>query len=124
MSFRSRLCKLFSFFRQHAQETAEGAYKLLGICSSETSLFEPLRKNMRGRWVRPPWGDMEYSVFLAVVPELHGVPRTGVSHGSHCSPNKPLGATLRGFRVINYDKKPLSPEPVPSSEKYTALSYL
>ncbi|KAH7217663.1 hypothetical protein DER44DRAFT_737883 [Fusarium oxysporum] len=164
---------------QHAQETAEGAYKLVGICSSETSLFEPLRKNMRGRWVRPPWGDMEYSVFLAVVAELHGVPRTGVplcwletelpkkgsiyrltqdvdgedgrrlilserlgpkadmeeivgywqytcevSQGSHCSPKKPLGATLRGFKVINCDKKPLSPEPVPSNEKYTALSYL
>ncbi|KAM6524246.1 hypothetical protein FSOLCH5_004848 [Fusarium solani] len=173
-----RLCKLCSFFRQHAQEPAKGTYKLLAICSSETSLFEPPRKNARGRRVRRPWGDMEYNILLAVVPELHGVPRTGVplrwletelpkkgsiyrltqdvegedgrrlilperldpkadmeivgywqytcgaSHGSHCSPKKPPGATLRGFRAINCNKRPMSPEPVSWSEKYAALSYV
>ncbi|KAJ3532145.1 hypothetical protein NM208_g8573 [Fusarium decemcellulare] len=173
-----RLCKLCSFFRQHAQEPAKGTYKLLAICSSETSLFEPLRKNARGRWVRRPWGDMEDNVLLAVVPELHGVPRTGVplrwletelpkkgsiyrltqdvegedgrrlilperldpkadmeivgywqytcgaSHGSHCSPKKPPGATLRGFRAINCNKLPMPPELVSWGEKYAALSYV
>lgn len=72
------MCKLCSFFKLHAADPASGTYKVLAICSSETNLFEPPRRDGRGRWIRRPWGDLEYNVFLAVVPETAGIPRTGI----------------------------------------------
>ncbi|GAP92092.1 putative HET domain-containing protein [Rosellinia necatrix] len=71
-------CRLCSFFRQHADDPGKGTYKVLAICSSESHLFEPPRKTARGKWVKRPWVDMEYNVFLAVVPEVADIPRTGV----------------------------------------------
>lgn len=73
-----RSCKLCSLFKQHVDDPAMGTYKVLAICSSETRLFEPLRKSARGKWIKRPWRDLEYNVFLAVVPEVAEIPRTGV----------------------------------------------
>lgn len=173
-----RGCKLCDFLKQHVRDPLEGTYKVLAICSSETSQFEPPRKNVRGRMADRNWASLEYNVFLAVVSEVVGIPRTGVplrwletelprkgciyrltqdgdeeevkrlilpielepaadvlsadywlytceeSHKSCCAPNKPLNATLRGFRAINVLKNPISVEEVAWSESYVALSYV
>ncbi|KAI0877853.1 hypothetical protein GGS24DRAFT_487544 [Hypoxylon argillaceum] len=74
----NRSCKLCSFFKQHASDPNKGMYKVLAICSSESNLFEPPRKTATGKWIRPPWEDMEYNVFLAVVPDVVDIPRTGI----------------------------------------------
>ncbi|KAL2130252.1 hypothetical protein VTI74DRAFT_6710 [Chaetomium olivicolor] len=80
----SRNCKLCDFFRQNItgdSNSTEVGYKLLAICSSESYLFQPPRKDACGRWLkRESWDDLEfeYNVFVAVVPEVEGVPRTGL----------------------------------------------
>lgn len=71
-------CKLCDFFKHHADDPRRGAYKLLVICSSETTQFETPRKNAKGKWILRPWDDLEYNVLLAVVPEVAGIPRTGI----------------------------------------------
>ncbi|KAH8587152.1 hypothetical protein B0O99DRAFT_665474 [Bisporella sp. PMI_857] len=76
--FYFRSCKLCDFLKEHADDPNRGTYKLLVICSSKTTLFEAPRKNVRGRWINRPWDNLEYNVFLAVVPEAEGIPRTGV----------------------------------------------
>ncbi|CZR69955.1 uncharacterized protein PAC_19856 [Phialocephala subalpina] len=73
-----RSCKLCDFLKEHVGDPSKGTYKLLVICSSETTLFEAPRKSVRGQWIHRPWDNLEYNVFLAVVPEVEGIPRTGV----------------------------------------------
>ncbi|KAL2075082.1 hypothetical protein VTL71DRAFT_24 [Oculimacula yallundae] len=74
----SRNCKLCELFKHHADDPQRGTYKLLVICSSETTQFEAPRKNGKGKWIMRPWDDLEYNVLLAVVPEVAGIPRTGI----------------------------------------------
>jgi hypothetical protein len=71
-------CKLCNFLRQTTADPSKGTYKLLAICSSESYLFEPPKKNTRGRPERRPWGELEHNVFMAVVPEVPLIPKTGV----------------------------------------------
>ncbi|KAM7189313.1 Heterokaryon incompatibility protein (HET) domain containing protein [Naviculisporaceae sp. PSN 640] len=77
-------CSLCTFFGQHADPEDERpagskSYKLVAICSSETCLFEYPKRDMRDRIInRPGWDKLEYNVFLAVVPDLPGIPRTGL----------------------------------------------
>src|SRR5436305_15222932 len=52
--------------------------KLLAISSSESYLFEPLKKDNRGRSERKLWGELEHNVFMAVVPEVLLIPKSGV----------------------------------------------
>ncbi|KAI0405589.1 hypothetical protein F4802DRAFT_597140 [Xylaria palmicola] len=173
-----RGCKLCSFFKQHVDEPEKGTYKILAICSSEMNLFEPPRRTSGGEWIRPQWKDIEYNVFLAVVPEVVDIPRTGIplrwlesdlprkggiyrltenvrgehgkrlvlpeklgskfarstvdywirtcsrNHGTRCSPKKPAGSSLRGFRAIDCTKNPPIVRDISWSEKYVALSYV
>ncbi|KAK4148643.1 hypothetical protein C8A00DRAFT_38782 [Chaetomidium leptoderma] len=181
-------CKLCAFFKQHITTTTGDerttTYTVLAICSSESPLFQPPRKDPSGNWVRRDGWDeeLEYNVFLAVVPDVEGVPRTGlplrwletelprhggiyrltkplaggerprvtlpralpagvdlnwarrwlrvcgrnhgVAGGGCCGPDKPPGATMRGFRVIDCTQAPPVVVEVPWSEKYVAVSYV
>jgi hypothetical protein len=49
-------CKPRNFLRQTTADPSKGTYKLLAICSSESYLFEPPKKNTRGRPERRPLG--------------------------------------------------------------------
>ncbi|PKS08774.1 hypothetical protein jhhlp_004827 [Lomentospora prolificans] len=73
-----RECKLCDFLRLHAADPDKRSYKLLAICSSDSCVFEALRRDSKGRWKSRKWDDMEYNVFLAVVPEVEGIPKTGL----------------------------------------------
>ncbi|KAF2752158.1 HET-domain-containing protein [Sporormia fimetaria CBS 119925] len=100
-SFGTRLsspskCSLCTFFRKMVTHPSQGSYKLLAFCSSESYLFEPRKKDARGQFVRRPWEerrqwqnengklmtemvmDLEHNVFMALVPEVQGIPKTGV----------------------------------------------
>ena len=96
-SFGQRLsqtsnCELCGFFAQMTTEPWRGTYKLLAFCSSDSHLFEPRKKDVRGAYMRRPWETMgrtmvehrasieslEHNVFMAVVPEIGGVPKIGV----------------------------------------------
>jgi hypothetical protein len=68
---------LCDFLRQTTADPSKGTYKLLAICSSESYLFEPPKKDTRGRPERRPWGELEHNVFMAVVPEVPLIPKTG-----------------------------------------------
>ncbi|KAL2751821.1 hypothetical protein ACRALDRAFT_2030492 [Sodiomyces alcalophilus JCM 7366] len=76
----NRGCKLCDLFKHHVDDPGKGQpFKVLAVCSSETPLFEPPRRNARGRMAkRRDWGELEYNVFLTVVPELDGIPKTGL----------------------------------------------
>src|SRR2546421_3424847 len=50
-------CKLCNFLRQTTADPSKGTYKLLAIRSSESYLFEPPKKDSRGRPERRPWGN-------------------------------------------------------------------
>jgi len=52
--------------------------KLLAICSSESYLFEVPKKANRKRPEKRPWGGVDHNVFMAVVPEVPLIPKTGV----------------------------------------------
>ncbi|PHH89267.1 hypothetical protein CDD83_6386 [Cordyceps sp. RAO-2017] len=73
-----RACKLCRFLRRHARDPAADTFKLLAICSSEASQFEPIRALDRRRRIKRPWTEVEHNVFLAVVPDRPGIPRTGL----------------------------------------------
>lgn len=82
-----RDCRLCDFFRLHATAhdasskggTTTLSYKLLAVSASESHLFQAPRKDARGNWIpRSGWEAVEDNVFLAVVPEVKGVPRTAV----------------------------------------------
>ena len=75
---RASHCKLCDFLIQMITEPNKGTYKLLAICSSESYLFEPLKIDGRGRVKRRPWDRLEHNVFMAVVPEVPLIPKTGV----------------------------------------------
>jgi hypothetical protein len=49
-------CKPRNFLRQTTADPSKGTYKLPAICSSESYLFEPPKKNTRGRPERRPLG--------------------------------------------------------------------
>ncbi|ROT37768.1 HET-domain-containing protein [Sodiomyces alkalinus F11] len=77
----NRGCKLCDFFKHHVDDPGHHGktFKALVVCSSEASLFRAPRRNARGRLEkRRDWDEMEYNVFLTVVPEVDGIPRTGV----------------------------------------------
>ena len=69
-------CKLCKFLRQTTADPEKGTYKLLAICSSESYLFEPPKKDTHGRPEKRPWGEFEHNVFMAVVPEVPLIPKT------------------------------------------------
>ncbi|CAO2657088.1 Nn.00g058910.m01.CDS01 [Neocucurbitaria sp. VM-36] len=85
-------CKLCNFFARMTTQPHRGSYKLLAFCSSESYLFEPRKKDTHGRFMRRPWEatrhktveqhalaeSLEHNVFMAVVPEVLGIPKTGV----------------------------------------------
>lgn len=72
------LCKLCNFLRQTIPEPEKGTYKLLAICTSESYLFEPPKKDRRGKLEKRPWGELEHNVFMAVVPEVPLIPTIGI----------------------------------------------
>lgn len=75
----NRGCKLCDFFKHHIDDRDKGqSFKVLAVCSSETSLFEPPRVDARKRTAKRDWGELEYNVFLTVVPEVDGIPKTGL----------------------------------------------
>ena len=71
-------CKLCKFLRQTIANPEKGTYKLLAICSSESYLFEPPKKDTHGRPEERPWGEFEHNIFMAVVPEVPLIPKTAV----------------------------------------------
>lgn len=78
-------CALCDFFRSHVPAPERdvlvfgGSYKVLAVCASESHLFQAPRKDAKGEWLkRKGWEGVEHNVFLAVVPDVEGVPRTGV----------------------------------------------
>ncbi|KAH7399683.1 hypothetical protein BKA66DRAFT_406996 [Pyrenochaeta sp. MPI-SDFR-AT-0127] len=85
-------CKLCNFFARMTARPEKGTYKLLAICSSESALFEPRKRDDQGQFLRRPWEktgrkptevhelheSLEHNVFMAVVPEIAGIPKTGV----------------------------------------------
>ncbi|KAF1840365.1 HET-domain-containing protein [Cucurbitaria berberidis CBS 394.84] len=87
-----RNCKLCNFLARMTIQPSKGTYKLLAFCSSESYLFEPRKKDVRARTVRRPWeatryntveehdmaNSVEHNVFMAIVPEISGIPKTGV----------------------------------------------
>lgn len=74
------------------KDPQKASYKVMAFCSSESYLFEPLKKDVRGRSIRRPWEairhstveghalamSLEHNIFMAVVPEVPGIPKTGV----------------------------------------------
>ena len=74
---RKTACKLCNFLRQMTTDPGKGTYKLLAICSSESYLFETPKKNSRGRPEKRPWGEVGHNVFMAVVPIVPLIPKTG-----------------------------------------------
>ncbi|KAE9381913.1 HET-domain-containing protein [Stipitochalara longipes BDJ] len=80
---RPSLCRLCHFLNQTCPESSNLArqyetYKLLVICSSESYLFEVPKKANRKRLENRPWGALDHNVFMAVVPEVPMIPKTGV----------------------------------------------
>lgn len=89
---RPKNCKLCNFFAKMTKQPAKGTYKVLAICSSESYLFEPRKKDVRGEVQRRPWEEtgrktiemhelhesLEHNVFMAIIPEITGVPKTGI----------------------------------------------
>ena len=73
------LCKLCNFLRGTCPDPSKGTYKLLAICTSESYLFEVPKKANRRRPEKRPWGEVEHNVFMALVPEVPLIPKTGVS---------------------------------------------
>jgi hypothetical protein len=71
-------CRLCNFLKQTTADPSKGTYKLLAICSSESYLFDPPKKNSRGRPEHRPWGELDHNVFMAVVPEVDLIPKIGV----------------------------------------------
>jgi hypothetical protein len=74
-------CKLCKFFRQTTADPSKGTCKLLAICISESYLFNSCKVhlyNPSGRPEKKPWGEVDYNVFMAVVPEVPLIPKTGI----------------------------------------------
>ncbi|MCJ1231587.1 hypothetical protein MMC12_008265 [Toensbergia leucococca] len=71
-------CKLCIFLKQTCPRVIEGSYKLMAICASESYLFDVPKKSKQGRPERRPWGEVDHNVFMALVPELPLIPKTGV----------------------------------------------
>ncbi|KAF1831034.1 HET-domain-containing protein [Decorospora gaudefroyi] len=85
-------CTLCTFFAQMTKVPGSGSHKLMAFCSSESHLIEPRKKDVRGRYVRRPWEairhptaeahdlamSLEHNIFMAVVPEIATIPKTGV----------------------------------------------
>ncbi|GAB1318003.1 hypothetical protein MFIFM68171_08213 [Madurella fahalii] len=167
-------CQLCNFLRTTIPNPESGTYKILVFCSTESYIFEPPQNDKRGS---RPWGQWDHNVFMAVVPDVPGVPKTGVPlrwfetdlprSGSiyrltepeeleydtrvtlpypldlevdwslldywlgccrdlhqFCTPKKPAGASLPGFRAINCTKSPPVVEVRPWAESYVALNYV
>ena len=74
----TRHCKLCTFLSRTIPDPNTGTFKLLAICSSESYLFKPPKQDKRGRPERRPWDELEHNVFLAVVPEVPLIPKTGI----------------------------------------------
>jgi len=77
------LCRLCQFLKQTCPDSSNRhreyeTYKLLAICSSESYLFEVPKKANRKRPEQRPWGEVDHNVFMAVVPEVPFIPKTGV----------------------------------------------
>ncbi|KAH9880553.1 hypothetical protein IAQ61_000846 [Plenodomus lingam] len=89
---RTTLCKLCNFFARMTPEPRKGTYKVMAFCSSESYLFEPRRKDIRGQLTRRPWEatrfetvaervramSLDHNVFMALVPEISTIPKTAV----------------------------------------------
>ncbi|KAK4034664.1 heterokaryon incompatibility protein-domain-containing protein [Parachaetomium inaequale] len=108
-------CRLCDFFREHTTTASgtRGTYKVLAICSSESYLFQAPRKDARGKWFRREgWGEMEYNVFLAVVPEVDGVPRTGVPLRWLETELPRQGAIYRLTKVVSGEQRVVLPREV------------
>ncbi|MCJ1456806.1 hypothetical protein MMC28_007171 [Mycoblastus sanguinarius] len=75
---RATLCKLCNFLKRMCMDPSKGTYKLLAICTSESYLFEIPKKSKGGRPERRPWGEIEHNVFMALVPEVPLMAKTGV----------------------------------------------
>ena len=71
-------CKLCKFLASMIPDAASGTYKLLAMCSSESYLIEAPQRDSRGRIQRRPWETFDHNVFMAVVPELPKIPKTGI----------------------------------------------
>ncbi|MCJ1309316.1 hypothetical protein MMC25_002975 [Agyrium rufum] len=71
-------CTLCGFLKQMTTKPSQGTYKLLAICTSESYLFETPKHDQRHRKEKRPWGGIEHNVFMAVVPEVPGIPKIGV----------------------------------------------
>jgi hypothetical protein len=77
------LCRLCHFLKRTCPDSSNRygpyeTYKLLAICSSESYLFEVPKKANRKRPEQRPWGEVDHNVFMAVVPEVPLIPKTGV----------------------------------------------
>ncbi|KAN0094178.1 HET domain containing protein [Hyaloscypha variabilis] len=77
------LCRLCHFLKQTCPESGNAirpyeTYKLLAICSSESYLFEVPKKANQKRPEMRPWGSVDHNIFMAVVPEIPMIPKTGV----------------------------------------------
>jgi hypothetical protein len=77
------LCRLCHFLKRTCPDSSDifgpyEGYKLLAICSSESYLFEVPKKANRKRPEKRPWGAFDHNVFMAVVPEVPLIPKTGV----------------------------------------------
>ncbi|RYP53176.1 hypothetical protein DL768_001769 [Monosporascus sp. mg162] len=81
LSREANNCKLCAFL---ASTTAEPnirstTHKLLAFCSSQSYLFEVVRRDTSWRLVRKwGWDALEHDVFMAVVPEDPLVPKTAI----------------------------------------------
>ncbi|KAF1935265.1 HET-domain-containing protein [Clathrospora elynae] len=89
---RPKNCKLCNFLTRMTTKPWKGTYKLMAFCGSESYLFEPRKKDARSSDMRRPWEairhatveahdlarSLEHNIFMAVVPEVPGVPKVGV----------------------------------------------
>ena len=71
-------CKLCKFLASTIPDATSGTYKLLAMCSSESYLIEAPQRDLRGQIQRRPWDTFEHNVFMAVVPEIPQIPKTGI----------------------------------------------
>ncbi|KAK4459670.1 HET-domain-containing protein [Cladorrhinum samala] len=72
---RESTCNLCSFLKKTIPAPEHGTYKILAFCSTESYLFDAPQNDTRSS---RPWGLWDHNVFMAVVPEVPGIPKTGV----------------------------------------------
>ncbi|KAI8933495.1 hypothetical protein NX059_009233 [Plenodomus lindquistii] len=134
LSFASQ-CRLCNFFAATVPEPRSGCYKIMAICSSESHLFEPRKKDIRGQLTRRPWEarrfdtteaetkamSLEHNVFMALVPELPTIPKNAIPVRWFETDLPRIGAIYRATGRENTVHRLVAPRQLSSRVDFTVL---